>query len=138
MKSFAELEVTMVIGLCWGESDNKLINSAVSEHFHCSRSVLIKEELLRCRLFACSILDWANAACFVYISIWDGALSVFVRFVRCCNLRLGLPVILFLGSCRFFLVGMPVVFTKFLTEWVGPCWFLVFFSCSSFSFCSTK
>ena len=137
MKFFGELEVTMVIGLCWGESDNKLIISTVSELFHCSRSVHMKEELLRCHIFASTSLYRAFSACFDFISNWDGVVGVFVRFLGCCDLRLGLSVILFLGFCCCFSAGMFVGFISSLPDWDGSCCFFAFSFCSRFSFCSS-
>ena len=51
IKSFGELEVTIVIGLCNGESDTRLMTSTVSELFHLSRSVLTMEEYRCCLRF---------------------------------------------------------------------------------------
>ena len=73
MKFFGEFEVTMVIGLCCGESDTRFIASTVSELLHESWSVLINDDFFFCccRLLACSSFVCARAACFDLISNCD-------------------------------------------------------------------
>ena len=101
IKSFGELEVTIVIGLfCCGESDTRLMTSTVSELFHLSRSVLTMEEYRCCLRFACSSFDWASAACFDLASNCE----TFVLFVGCCAFLLALPALPFLCFCFCFVV----------------------------------
>ena len=97
MKSLGELEVTIVIGPCCGESEMRLITSTVSELLQESRSVCTRDAFLRgccCRRLACSNLDCASAACFDFVSncvaFW---LFVFV---------IGLPFLLGLFVFDFF------------------------------------
>ena len=71
MKSLGELDVTIVMGLRWGESETKLMTSTVSELFHWSKSVLTNDECLRCRRLACSSFDWASAAFLDFMSNCD-------------------------------------------------------------------
>ena len=104
IKSFGELEVTIVIGLCNGESDTRLMTSTVSELFHLSRSVLTMEEYRLCLRFACSIFDWASAACFDFVS----NCGTCILFVGCCGFLLGLPALPFLCFCFCFEVSFLV------------------------------
>ena len=98
MKLFGELDVTIVMGLCWGESETRLITSTVSKLFHLSRSVLTIEECLRCRLLACSNFDWARAS---FWTLCQNVRKKLVRLVGCCGFLLGLPAFPFLcfGRC---------------------------------------
>ena len=81
IKSLGEFKVTMVMGLCCGESDTRLITSTVSELFHDSRSVLIRDDFLLgccCLRLACSNFVSANAASFDFKSNCD-CFWIFIR-----------------------------------------------------------
>ena len=86
MNSFGELDVTIVMGLCWAESETRLMTSTVSELFHLSNSVLTIEECLRCRLLACCSFDWARAAFLEIVSnseklvVWSVVVASFLGF----------------------------------------------------------
>ena len=110
MNSFGELDVTIVIGICWGESETRLMTSTVSQLFHLSRSVLTIEECLRCRLLACSNFDWARAAFLDIVSNCEK----FVRLVGCCGFRLGLPAFPFLCFGRCFTAAVSFLDMSYL------------------------
>ena len=137
IKPFGELEVTIVIGLCCGESDTRLMTSTVSELFHLSRSVLTMEEYRCCLRLPCSSFDWASAACFDLASNCE----TFVLFVGCCAFLLGLPALPFLCFCFCFvvvsfLVGLVAACCVCLLvpSWGSSCC-CVDCSASHFSFC---
>ena len=128
MKSFGELDVTIVMGLCWGESETRLMTSTVSELFHLSRSVLTIEDCLRCRLLACSSFDWARAACLNTVSICEKL----VRLVGCSGFLLGLPAFPFLCFGRWFAAAVSFLDVLFTLGWyclLAPFWSL---SCCAF------
>ena len=116
MKSLGELEVTIVIGLCWGESETKLITSTVSELLHWSRSVLMKDEFLGSRLFACSKI-WTGLGLLVSTlcrigmvlqlcwCVWLAAVVFFSGFPQSPFVVLGVVLLLYLSDrCPFWMV----------------------------------
>ena len=79
MKSFVEMDVTIVMGLCCGEFDTKFINSTVSELLHDSKSALIKDDFrLRCCCLFLAVPVWIVPMLPVLILVQIGTVFHFV------------------------------------------------------------